>query len=197
MKLEEIKQELKGYFIYRYGRGQTLALRDNDNFKLFTNEIEYQTIKEKYRLSPMYYLVIQINNQLLDPTIHIKELSEVLPIIDFKVFDDYDSRNLEIENHKQLLNQIKESKSIFGRKKDFKLIYVKKPKSNIYSDTPIDYYVIKDNEVVPIDKSLIDDVKNAIGVISLDEVKKALKEDFTNRYDNKYKRELDKWNSLI
>ena len=197
MKLEEIKQELKGYFIYRYGRGQTLALRDNDNFKLFTEEIEYRTIKEQYKISPMYYLVMQINNQLLDPTIHIKGLSEVLPIIDFKVFDDYDSRNLEIENHKQLLNQIKESKSIFGRKKDFKLIYVKKPKSNIYSDTPIDYYVIKDNEVVPIDKSLIDDVKNAIGVISLDEVKKALKEDFTNRYDNNYKRELDKWNSLI
>ena len=196
MKLEEIKQELKGYFIYRYGRGQTLALRDNDNFKLFTDEIEYQTIKEKYRLSPMYYLVIQINNQLLDPTIHIKELSEVLPIIDFKVFDYYDSRNLEIENHKQLLNQIKESKSIFGRKKDFKLIFTEKNVLNS-NQKEKNYFVIKDNEVVPIDKSLIDDVKNAIGVISLNEVKKALKEDFTNIYENNYQRELNKWNSLI
>ncbi len=196
MKLEEIKQELKGYFIYRYGRGQTLALRDNDNFKLFTEEIEYRTIKEQYELSPMYYLVMQINNQLLDPTIHIKELSEVLPIIDFKVFDDYDNRNLEIENHKQLLNQIKESKSIFGRKKDFKLIFTEKNVLNS-NQKEKNYFVIKDNEVVPIDKSLIDDVKNAIGVISLNEVKKALKEDFTNIYENNYQRELNKWNSLI
>ena len=60
------------------------------------------------------------------------------------------------------------------------------------------YYVIKDNDVVPIDSALLEDdyIKNAVEVKNLDSLKKALKDDLINQYTEKYKEEIRKWQSL-
>ena len=198
MKLDEIKQELKGYFIYRNKQDYELGLRQGNDFKLITDNITYLTLKDKLEISPIRNALIQINNNLLDPTMFITDLSYVLPVIDFNIFNEYDNRNAEIEEHKELLNQIVESRSIFNRKKDFKLVYVKSHNHLLQDKEQVGYYVIKDNDVVPIDSALLEDdyISNAIEVKNLELLRKALKDDLINQYFESYKEEISKWESL-
>lgn len=195
MKLEEIKHELKGYFLYKNRREHTLAKRDNEDFKLLTNDIEYRTINETFMITPKYYLLMQIQNQLLDPTVVVNDLSEVLPVIDFHIFELYDKRNQEIEKYKTILEQIKDSKSIFGRKKDFKLIAIKSS-SIIDKNTKIDYYIIKDNQAVPIESALIENTDNAIEISNLHDLKNALRDNLVNQHYEKYNEQCKLWDSL-
>ena len=196
MKIEDIKHELKGYFIYKNNNEYTLGLKEDKDFKLITDEIEYRTLTDKYLITPIRYLIMQINNQLLDPLTYVNDLSEVLPVIDFSIFTAYDNRNKEIEKHKQLLNTIKESKSIFGRKKDFKLIYIKKHNFLDNNKEQIGYYVIKDNKAVPIDAELLENKSDAVEVTNLSDLQNALTDDLENGYLEKYKEECSKWDSL-
>ena len=197
MKLDEIKAELKGYFIYKNNREYELGVKTDNNFRLLTENIQYLSFKDRLDLTPIRYLLMQVNNNLLDPQTYISDLSYVLPVIDFQVFKEYDNRNAEIEKHRELLNQIQESKSIFGRKKDFKLIYVKSHNHLLAdNDTQIGYYVIKDNDVVSIDSALLDNTDNAVEVKNLDTLRNALKDDLINQYAENYKEECRKWDSL-
>ena len=199
MKLNEIKQELKGYFIYRNNADYELAIRQGNDIKLITDNISVLSFKDRFELTPIRYLLMQINNQLLDPLTYINELSEVLPVIDFRTFQLYDDREIEIARHKELLNQISESKSIFGRKKDFKLVYVESH-NHLYPDKEQKgYYVIKNNDVIPIETALLDDynLDAAIEVKHLDDLKKALKDDLTNQYKEIYEQACREWDSLI
>ena len=195
MKLDEIKAELKGYFIYKNNREYELGVKTDNDFRLLTENIQYLSFKDRLELTPIRYLLIQINNNLIDPTTYISDLSYVLPVIDFQVFQDYDNRNAEIEKHRELLNQIQDSKSIFGKKK-FKLVYVKSHNFLDNSREQVGYYVIKDGEVVHIDSALLDNTDNAVEVKNLDTLKNALKDDLINQYDENYKEECMKWDSL-
>ena len=130
----------------------------------------------------------------MNPAIVVTELTDVLELIDFNIFNQYDKRELEIKKHKAILEKIRSSKSIFGRKKDFKLIYVEL--KDIIAKGERHYYVIKDNDAVAIDSALLDDVGNAVEVENIDDVRKALKDDFVNLYSEKYKQECRKWGSL-
>lgn len=198
MKLDEIKQELKGYFIYKDKGVYELGLKQGRNYRLITDNIDYLSFKDKFTLTPIRYLLMQINQQLLDPLTYVNDLSDVIPVIDFSIFQEYDNRELEIDNHRELLNQIIESRSIFNRKKDFKLVYVKSHNYLLQDREQVGYYVIKDNDVVPIDSALLEDdyIKNAVEVKNLDSLKKALKDDLINQYTEKYKEEIRKWESL-
>lgn len=196
MKLNEIKQELQGYFIHKDKANYDLAIKDGEDFKLITDNIQYSTLTDQFEITPIRYLIMQINNQLLNPQVYITDLAEVIPVIDFEVFTLYDNRNKEIERHKELLESIKESKSIFGKKKDFKLIYITTHNYLDHHREQKGYYVIKDNEVVPIDSALLDNVNNAVQVDDLQELKKALKDDFMNLHFEKYNEECSKWESL-
>ena len=118
MKLDEIKQDLKGYFIYRNKQEYELGYRQGNDFKILDKNIDYLSFKDRFSLTPIRYLLMQVNHQLLDPLTYVNDLSEVIPVIDFNIFNEYNNRNKEINNHIELLNQISESKSIFSRKKD-------------------------------------------------------------------------------
>lgn len=194
MQIEDIKAELKGYFIHREDRIRTLAFKQGNDFKLLTDNVTYKTITEQVEVTPMQYLLIQINNQLLNPAIVVTELTDVIELIDFNIFNQYDKRELEIKKHKAILEKIRSSKSIFGRKKDFKLIYVEL--KDIIAKGERHYYVIKDDDAVAIDSALLDDVGNAVEVENIDDVRKALKDDFVNLYSEKYNEECRKWESL-
>ena len=196
MKLNDIKQQLKGYFIYKNKQDYELGFKDGADFELITDNINYTSFKDQYKLTPIRYLLMQINNQLLDPKVYVTDLADVIPIIDFEVFQLYDNRSDEINRHKELLNQIQESKSIFGKKRDFKLIYVKSHNYLDRSREQVGYYVIKDSVPVPIDSALLDNVDNAVQVRSIQELKKALKDDLINQYFENYKEECRKWDNL-
>ena len=196
MQLDDIKKELQGYFIYKNKAEYILALRNGNGFELMTERVKYSTITDVYEITPIRYLLMQINNQLIDPKLYVTDITTVIPLIDFEVFTDYDNRNNEITRYKELLEHIQESKSIFGRKKDFKLIYVKSHNFLDNEREQIGYYVIKENNVVPIDAALIDNTNNAVQVENLQDVKKALQDDLENQYDENYKEQCRKWDSL-
>ena len=198
MKLDEIKQELKGYFIYRNKQDYELAFRQGNDFKILDKNIDYLSFKDRFTLTPIRYLLMQVNNQLLDPLHYVDDLSEVIPVIDFNIFYEYDNREQEINNHKEIINQIVESRSIFNRKKDFKLVYVKSHNHLLQDKEQVGYYIIKNKEVVPIDSALLDDdyISNAVEVDNIDSLKKALKDDLINQYTEKMKEEQSKWYSL-
>ena len=198
MELDEIKQELKGYFIYKNKQEYELGYRQGKDFRLITDNINYLSFKDRFTLTPIRYLLMQINHQILNPELYVDDLSDVIPVIDFSVFEDYDNRTDEIARRKELLNQISESKSIFGRKKDNKLVYVKSH-NHLYNDKEQKgYYVIKNNDVIPVEPALLDDhnLADAVEVKHLDDLKKALKDDLNNHYTEKLKEELSKWDSL-
>lgn len=196
MKLEEIKSELKGYFIYKNGTDYELGLKKGKDFELITDNINILTFTDRFEVTPIRYLLMQINNNILDPSVYVTDLSEVLPIIDFQLFRLYDKRNEEIDRHKALLKKIQESKSIFGKKNDYKLISVT---SHNFLDSNKDqkgYYVIKDSEAVPIDSTLLDDVSKAVEINHLQDLRKALKDDLNNQYSEIYKEQCRLWDSL-
>ena len=196
MKIDEIKKELGSYFIYRNRTEYKLGCKNGADYELITENVIYQSFTDKHELTPIRYLLMQINNQLLEPKTYVTDLSDVIPVIDFEVFTNYDNRNNEIDKHKQLLEHIKGSKSIFGKKKDFKLIYVKEHNFLDHTNEQVGYYVIKDNAVVPIDAALIDNVDNAVEVENLQDIKKALQDDLVNQYSENYKEQCRKWDSL-
>ena len=83
MKLNEIKKDLKGYFIYKNKQDYELGLKEGDNFKLITDNVNYLSFKERFTLTPIRYLLIQVNNNLLDPLTYVDDLADVIPVIDF------------------------------------------------------------------------------------------------------------------
>ena len=193
MKLNDIEKELNGYFIYRESHQRELALKQGENYELITKEIPFyqMNFKETYLLKPLEYLRMQINSNILDPTTFVKNVDEVLPIVDFNIFHRYDKRADEIKQHKALIEKIQGSKSIFGKRKDYKLIFV--AGSGLSEDK---YFVVKESDVVPVDVALIDDKTDAVEVENISEVKRALQDTFENEYSEKYKQEVEKWNSI-
>lgn len=198
MELDEIKQELKGYFIYKNKQDYELGLRQGKDYRLITDNINYLSFKDRFTLTPIRYLLMQINHQILNPELYVDDLSDVIPVIDFNIFQEYDNRELEINQHKEIMNQIVESRSIFNRKKDFKLVYVESHNHLLQDSKQVGYYIIKDSEIVPIDSALLEDdyMDNAVEVKNIDSLKKALKDDLINQYTEIYKEELSKWDSL-
>lgn len=199
MKLDEIKRELKGYFLYKKQGEFKLGIRHGDDFELIVEDIYYLSFKERFKLTPIRYLLMQVNHHLLDPTCYVADIRDVLPVIDFNIFSEYDHRELEIEQHQELLDKITSSKSIFNRKKDFKLVYVVNHNHLLRAEEQIGYYVIKGNDVVPIESALLDEVtvNNAIEVTDLQMLEKALTDDMINQYTENYKEVCRKWDSLI
>ena len=47
MKLDEIKEELKGYFIYKNGREYELGVRTDKDFRLLAENIQYLSFKDR------------------------------------------------------------------------------------------------------------------------------------------------------
>ena len=198
MKLNEIQEELKGYFIFKNGTEHELAKRTDEDIQLLTDNITILDGKEKIAVTPLRYLLMQVNQQLLDPTTYVKDLREVIPIIDFKIFEDYDQRNIEIERHKALLEEITGSKSIFNRKKNYKLVYIKSHNHLVLDKEQVGYYIVKDNNVVPVSSELLEeaDMETAVQIHSVDTLRNALKDDMENQYTEIYNEELRKWESL-
>lgn len=198
MNLNDIKEELKGYFIYKNGTQYELGFKQGEDFKLIVDNIAYLGFKDTFTLTPIRYLLMQVNNNLLDPSIYVKDLADVIPVIDFQVFQDYDKRTLEINRHNDLLDKITGSKSIFNRKKDFKLIYVKNHNHLLQDKEQVGYYVIKGKEVVPIDSALLDDdyMANAVEVKDIDLVRNALRDSLVNQYKAAYLQEVNKYQNI-
>lgn len=190
MKIDTIKNHLKGYFINRYeytdGRiSENLCKKiDNSNYEVL------EIVKtHKGDLTAYEHCLNQINNQLLDPTLAFCSLSEILPTINANIFEDYKVRENKINKYKKLLECVKTDKN--RHINDTYLVYWKKPKGYTYGFAGNDA-LIEINELLLSDE----DIANAVKIKYPKILRSALKDDLTNKYRSSYLEEIKKFESI-
>lgn len=161
---------------------------NQDELCMKTDSDNYIVIDDKKR---------KIINYVDKNTNVFSEVKVTFPIIDFKIFKDYHIREKTIAKHKQIVDEIKDSKRFL--KNGWRLIHLKKSYFDKSRDS-IKYliYDLKEKIYNPIKEDFLDDKdkKNAYEVSSIMILKNVDKETFENQYADAYKIEKKKWEKI-
>ena len=181
------------YFLFRRNRETKVAKRNGDSL-VFMDRTMNVLGKQ---VSFLDYYQLKLDLEAFPE--QAPRLKDALPLIDMDVFEAYDKRESEIEARKEALDEIKESKTIFGRKKSNKLIYVEN--HNYLSNSPKTekgYYLLKNKELIPIEEKALEksEMDSAVRVTYKDVLEKALKDDFKNQFEEAYNEQIAIWESV-
>lgn len=190
MNLDTIKHELKGYFINKViSTGgvakETLCKKiDNADYVVCENMDTPNGIKTAYD-----HCLNQINNQILDPSVSICSLSEVLPVIHGNVFDSYKMRERRIEQHIDWADCVEREENQFQPNKY--VVKNKKPKG-------FTYWIVDGEKLTEINEDILsDDLKeNAVLIKYPKLLRTALKDNLINEYEEQYLEEVTKYNNI-
>lgn len=191
MNIEQIKEELTGYFLLN---GATIAKKINDTqIKKYDEPLYIIEGNEYVKYTPQRLLLSNIQHMIICPDDlgKIKDLNQVLPSINLRVFTKYDARATKIAINKQVLEKLDtfKPKSLLG-KKNHVLVRI----SN--SD---DYYVVdlKERELVKVDSKLVSaNLNDAVVFDNYSQINNALRDNLENEYESAYEKELEKWEKL-
>ena len=190
MNIEEIKHELQGYFINTiFHNGEKVS--ENLCKKIDGNDYEVlRPVNTPNGLLSAYDLLLtQVNNQLLDPSVSICYLSEILPTVNGSVFEIYKMREKTIEKHIELCQSVETEENEYS---DGKFIVKKKqPKGFIY-------FIVDGDKLTEIPGDLLDDTQkeNAVRISYPKVLLKALKDDLNNEFESAYLEEVEKYQSI-
>lgn len=124
------------------------------------------------------------------------EVSVTFPTIDFKVFNDYNNREDKIAKHRQVFDEIKDSKKFL--KNGWRLIRLNQ--TYIDKSNRIKYliYDFKSKEYNSIKESFLDskDLNNAYEVNNIVTLENINKESFYNEFADAREIELTKWDKI-
>ena len=148
-----------------------------------------------------YIVIDDKKNKIIDyvnkNTSPFSEVSVSFPIIDFKVFNDYNNREDKIIKHKIMIDEIQKSKKFL--KKGWRLIRLKKTHLD-KSNKKIKYlfYDFKKKICNPIKEEFLDnkDLNNAYEVKNIVIIRNINKETFDNEFADAYQIELKKWEKI-
>ncbi len=190
MKLNNIKKELKGYFLNRFiytGDNVTEDLCkkiDDTHYEVLGNVDTPNGVIRAYT-----NCLNQINNQLLDPGLYVCSLSEVLPVINGNIFQDYYRRAKQIEKHNSWLECVKTDKNKHNNGN-----HLVKWKDKKF----LKYAFVYDKELVEINEILLsdNDKANAVIIKYPKLLRKALKDDLNNEYESAYLKEVKKYKNI-
>lgn len=148
-----------------------------------------------------YIVIDDKKNKIIDyvnkNTSPFSEVSVSFPIIDFKVFNDYNNREDKIIKHKIMIDEIQKSKKFL--KKGWRLIRLKKTHLD-KSNKKIKYlfYDFKKKMCNPIKEEFLDskDLNNAYEVKNIVIIRNINKETFDNEFADAYQIELKKWEKI-
>ena len=190
MKIETIQKHLQGYFINTITHNdlkvsETLCKKiDNKNYEIVPN------VKTNYgTISAYSHLLNQCNNQLLDPTISIVSLSEILPTINGNLFEDYRIRQKKINKYKKWIECVRTENNKYVN--NTHLIKWKKARYVIYG-------VVGKDTIEEINDILLSEKEkdSAIAVKYPKLLKSAVKDNLINQFESSYLQEVKKYEKI-
>ena len=190
MKIETIQKHLKGYFINQVTIGkdhttQRLCL------KLPNNDYEVCGLVQTREGNITAYenCLRQVNYHLLEPQRAIVSLSEILPVIQGDVFEQYKMRQKRINTFKRWLQCVKTESNKYDT--DRYIVTWKKRKDYKYG-------LIQGKELIEIDGAILSNEHkaNAVKIDYPKLLKKALQDPLTNQFQSAYDEEVKKYNNI-
>ena len=183
-------QYIKGYFINRIEHnGEIVSDKlcrkiSNTDFEVLDNVKTPSGL-----LSANAHFLNQLNNQIVDPSVCICSLSEVLPVIHGQVFELYEMRERKIEQHIKWANCVEREDNQFQPNKH--VVKWKKPKRVIYA-------IVDGDKLTEIDGALLDDQlkEKAVQIKYPKLLLKALQDDLNNELEPAYLREVKKYKDI-
>ena len=190
MDIKEIKHELQGYFINRISHnGEKVS--ENLCKKIDGNDYEVLRAVETPNglMSAMDLLLQQCNNQLLNPSLSIRSLSEILEVINGEVFENYKRREKTIEKHIDWCTCVESEENEYSDGKY--IVKWKKPKGMIYA-------IVDGDKLTEIPGDLLDDnqKENAVRIKYPMLLKKAISDSLENEFSSAYLEEVEKYQSI-
>lgn len=192
MKLEEIKHELQEqrYFINRISHnGEKVS--ESLCKKIDGNDYEVlRAVNTPNGLMSAYDLLLtQVNANILDPSVSICSLSEILEVIQGNVFEAYKQREKTIEKHIDWCNCVESEENEYS---DGKFIVKKKqPKGFIY-------FLVDGDKLTEIPGEILDDTQKekAVRIKYPKLLKKAISDTLENEFSSAYLEEVEKFQSI-
>ena len=134
-------------------------------------------------------LLEQCNNQILDPTISIVSLSEILPTINGSVFEHYKMREKTIEKHINWCECVETDDNELTKGRY--VVKWKRPKGFAYA-------IVYDDSLTEINEMLLEDhhKESAVRIKYPKLLLKALKDDLNNEFETLYSEEVKKYQSI-
>lgn len=190
MKLNTIQNHLKGYFINRIEHnGEKVS--DNLCRKISNTEFEVlDNVKTPSGLiTANEHFLNQLNNQIVDPSVCICSLNEVLPVIHGQVFEFYKLRERKIEQHIKWCECVERDDNQFQPNKH--VVKWKKPRGFIYA-------VVDGDKLTEIDGDLLDDqLKEKAVLIKYPKLlARAIQDDLNNEFAEVYAEEVRKYKNI-
>lgn len=190
MKKNTIQDHVKGYFINRIEHnGEKVS--DNLCRKISNTEFEVlDNVKTPSGLlTANEHFLNQLNNQIVDPSVCICSLNEVLPVIHGQVFELYKIRERKIEQHIKWCECVERDDNQFQPNKH--VVKWKKPRGFIYA-------IVDGDKLTEIDGDLLDDQlkEKAVQIKYPKLLLKALQDDLNNEYEVEYLREVKKYKDI-
>ena len=190
MEIDTIKHQLNGYFINRmeYDGDQvfeTLCKKiDGDKYETLDN-----VMTPSGEISASDLLLRQINNQILNPSVCICSLKEILPVINGRLWEVYENREKEIEKHINCCSAVETDDNEFIKGKY--IVKWKRPRGFAFG-------IVDGNKLTEIDGDIFDDQqrKSAVRIKYPKLLIKALKDDLLNHFEDEYLREIKKYNDI-
>ena len=189
MKLEDIKSQLNGYFINRISHNgekvsENLCKKNGNDYEVLRPVNTPNGLLSAYDL-----LLTQVNNMILDPSVSICYLSEILPTVNGSVFEIYKMREKTIEKHIELCQSVETEENEYSEGKY--IVKKKQPKG-------FSYFLVDGDKLTEIPGEILDDTQKEKAVrISYPKVLlKALQDDLTNEFESAYLEEVEKFQSI-
>ena len=190
MKLDTIKDQLQGYFINQI---QHNNMKVNETLCKKISNTEYLVLDNVNTpnglVSAMDNLLYQINCQILNPTISIVSLNEILPTINGTVFEHYKMREKTIEKHISWCECVETEANKLS--KDRYVVKWKRPKGFAYA-------IVYDDTLTEINDVLLEDQhkESAVRIKYPKLLLKALQDDLNNEFETLYSEEVKKYQSI-
>ena len=190
MEIDTIKHQLNGYFINRmdYGGDQvseTLCKKiDGDKYETLDN-----VMTPSGQISASDLLLRQINNQILNPSVCICSLKEILPVINGRIWELHENREKEIEKHIDCCSAVETDENEFLKGKY--IVKWKRPRGFAFG-------IVDGDKLTEVDGDIFDDQqrKTAVRIQFPKLLRRALKDDMSNQYEDECLQEIKKYNDI-
>ena len=186
-----------GIFIVRNNNEVKLARKtSNDDFTIYSDV----KMKDGSVITALGNFIDKIYYNTINPSIEYGSIKFTIPSINLQVFNDYDHRQSDIDNHKIIVKDLSESKfKLFGRNTNliYGVKYMLDTSTGGYNNIK-SYFNIIDGSLVPIDSRQLSDKEKAkaIEVRNISSIETALADNLENEFSEKYNRECRNWDWL-